>query len=181
MLVYLILLKDCHTSGGQAPVPVGQRWLGLGRRDIAQWLSQWNWRLVWTHLSAVVPCHIIYPDTIYCFILFKQTGIFYVFYIFFQARDRFGYYVSPQDPKFKKLREEIEARQKQMRKEKRKKNQSESWWLTYICIVSHTFWSTSSEFHIISSTTKFAVTGGVRQLEFNLFLLYKNDLQSPKV
>ncbi|KAA0185662.1 Growth arrest and DNA damage-inducible proteins-interacting protein 1 [Fasciolopsis buskii] len=43
-----------------------------------------------------------------------------------EARDRFGYYVSPQDPKFKKLREEIEARQKQMRKEKRKKNQSES-------------------------------------------------------
>ncbi|CAL8106635.1 unnamed protein product [Calicophoron daubneyi] len=33
-----------------------------------------------------------------------------------EARDRFGYYLSPHDPKFKKLREEIEEREKLERK-----------------------------------------------------------------
>ncbi|THD20808.1 Growth arrest and DNA damage-inducible proteins-interacting protein 1 [Fasciola hepatica] len=41
-----------------------------------------------------------------------------------EARDRFGYYVGPQDPKFKKLREEVEEREKLMRKEKRKRDPS---------------------------------------------------------
>ncbi|VDP76694.1 unnamed protein product [Echinostoma caproni] len=43
-----------------------------------------------------------------------------------EARDRFGYYVSPQDPKFKKLRDELEEREKLKRKEKRKKEATQN-------------------------------------------------------
>ncbi|KAF7255228.1 hypothetical protein EG68_07105 [Paragonimus skrjabini miyazakii] len=37
-----------------------------------------------------------------------------------EARDRFGYYVDPRDPKFQKLREEIEEREKTARKQLKK-------------------------------------------------------------